>query len=327
MSRFDAVLKTARLNRARRAYPGKTDARSSSGVVLPDFRPKFPIAFTRGTKVFTIGSCFARNIEEALHPLGVQLPTRAFAAPRTEWTGRANGLLNEYNPGTISRRVADALAGERSAETTIVPSGDGYADLLLSGGADVTRERALERREQIFDVYAELPHSDVVIITLGYIEVWCDSLSRQYLNRMPPPALSKTEADRFHLRQMDVPEALGLLDKTMQQLADAGLKVVLTVSPVPLQTTFVGDDCMVANEFSKSVLRVCAERLRKKYANVDYFPSYEIVRTLGLSAFHDDQVHVRDEVVKQITGYMVERYTAVAVTGSAAVAKPLAMTG
>lgn len=325
MSRFDAVLKTARLNRARRAYPGKADARCSDGVVLPDFRPKFPIAFSRGTKVFTIGSCFARNIEEALQPLGVSLPTRGFSAPRMEWTGRANGLLNEFNPGTISRRIADALAGERSSETTIVPSGEGVAGLLLSGGADVTRERALERREEIFNVYAELRRSDVVIITLGYIEVWCDSLARQYLNRMPPPALSKSEPDRFSLRQMDVPEALGLLDKAMQQLADAGLKVVLTVSPVPLQTTFVGEDCMVANEFSKSVLRVCAERLRRKYDNVDYFPSYEIVRTMGLSAFLDDQVHVRDEVVKRITAYMVERYTAAAEAEQAA--RPVAMAG
>src|SRR6266850_1999518 len=40
---------------------------------LPNSRPSFVIAPEE--KVFTIGSCFARNIELALHKLGFKVPT------------------------------------------------------------------------------------------------------------------------------------------------------------------------------------------------------------------------------------------------------------
>ncbi len=326
MTRFNVVLQQARLNRSRRAYPGNGDARCADGSIFPSFIPKFNIDFSRRIRVFTIGSCFARNIEEALHPLGVSLPTRGFSAPREEWQGRTNGLLNEFNPGTISRRIRDALGGVRSSEATIVKSGEGFTDLLLPGGSDVTLERAIARREEVHKTYQELRSSDVVIITLGYVEAWYDSLAQQFLNRMPPAAYANSEPNRFSLNQMDVMEALTLLDSAMQDLAEADLKVVLTVSPVPLQTTFVGDDCLVANEFSKAVLRVCAERLRKKYDNVDYFPSYEIVRTTGLPAYGTDHVHVRDDLVKRITGYMVESYTRGANPAMHAT-KPLSLAG
>jgi hypothetical protein len=76
-----------------------------------------------------------------------------FSAPKSEWSARPNGLLNEYNPGTISQRICYALEGKPLAEESIVASGDLYADLMLLGGAtDVTKGRAVERRNEIFDV-------------------------------------------------------------------------------------------------------------------------------------------------------------------------------
>ena len=84
--------------------------------------------------------------------------------------------------------------------------------------------------------------------------------------------------------------------------------MLLTVSPVPLQASLAGDDAVVANCYSKSVLRVCAQQLYLKYPLVDYFPSYEIAMSGGLSSFGPDQVHVRDAVVGQITDYMLRAY-------------------
>src|ERR1043166_5883387 len=70
----------------------------------------------------------------------------------------------------------------------------------------------------------------------------------------------------------------------------------------------VGNDRVVTNCYSKSVLRVCAQRLYLKYPLVDYFPSYEIAMSGGLSSFVPDQVHVRDAGVGQITDYMLQEY-------------------
>lgn len=305
---FNSALKNSALNRSGRKFPDREDERCADGTLFPEFTPSFNIE--AGASIFTIGSCFARNIEEALQPLDFKLPTSAFSSPKSEWPGRANGLLNEYNPGTISQRICYALAGKHSPEETIVASGDLYADLMLMGGAvDVTKERALERRNEIFDVYANLPKTPYVVITLGFIEAWFDNQTQLFINRIPPRSFKTSDPQRFSLKVLDVSESFALLEPAFAALNDNGSKVVLTVSPVPIQSTFTTVDCVTANEYSKSVLRVCSEMLCKRFANVDYFPSYEIVRSGGLVNYGVDNVHVKNEVVKKITSLMIKKYS------------------
>ncbi len=99
-----------------------------------------------------------------------------------------------------------------------------------------------------------------------------------------------------------------MLTEALDALCSLDKKVILTVSPVPIQTTFSDVDCVVANEFSKAVLRVCAERLSRQMKNVDYFPSYEMARVAGLTAYCEDNVHVLDSVVSTITRNMIDVY-------------------
>jgi hypothetical protein len=107
---YGETLRAAAANRARRNYPGGQDSRSRDGLIFPDFKPKFPIDWKRST-VFTLGSCFARNIEDVLSAYGAVLPTKRFQSPPGEWPGRQNGILNEYNPGTMRQRILYALRG------------------------------------------------------------------------------------------------------------------------------------------------------------------------------------------------------------------------
>jgi hypothetical protein len=298
--------------RERARYPGKSDRRMAQGAVFPDICPSF--TFDRGNRVFTIGSCFARNIEE--HLTGFEVPTLRFVAPEAEWIGRRNGLLNEYNPGTMAQRIERAFTGAASPATTIVESDKGgMVDLLLSAARVVSAVRAVERRREIDKVYAQLPESHVVIVTLGLVEAWVDTRERCYLNRMPPIHLIQKDPDRYGVEVFDVDTAYALLDKAFETLLNNGNKVVLTVSPVPLNATFTGQDVVVANSFSKAVLRVCAERLAKKFSNIDYFPSYEIVVLAGLAAFLDDNIHVVDPVVGEIVQYMLSRYQSAPLNG------------
>ena len=86
--------------------------------------------------MFTIGSCFARNIEEYLLRLGLIVPTMSFSAPRSELPSaeRETGLLNKYTPDSIAVELDMAL----SASPTITPRDcliqtrdDAYIDLQL----------------------------------------------------------------------------------------------------------------------------------------------------------------------------------------------------
>jgi len=91
------VVENMRTYRDSLRFPDKADNRSRDGILFPAIYPRFSLAGAK--KNFTIGSCFARNIEEKLK--GYDVPTLRFKPPREEYLeGRSNALLNEYNPGT-----------------------------------------------------------------------------------------------------------------------------------------------------------------------------------------------------------------------------------
>ena len=99
-------------------------------MLMPGLAPGFRIR--DGSSVFTIGSCFARNVEAALHAAGVRVPTVEFSAPKEEAPGRPNRVLDQYNPATMVQCVQ--MAGQDPGEGGLYPSGDGVVDALLATG-------------------------------------------------------------------------------------------------------------------------------------------------------------------------------------------------
>lgn len=287
-------------------FPDQQDVREKDGMLFPILRPAFRLA--PGQRIFTIGSCFARNIEDFLGDFDV--PTRDFSVDKSEWASRPNGLLNEYNPGTIAQRLARAVKGETDPEATLIGDEARCFDMLLPIAPPVTRARAIERRAEIGQIYAALPDSDVIIVTLGLTECWYDNLAQVYLNRIPSHEMMSQEPGRFAFYNLDIGECVDILGAAMDSvLADDRRKVLLTVSPVPLQRTFSGQDCVVANMRSKSVLRAAADQLCAAFpGRMDYFPSYEIAMSGGLATFGHDNVHVRPAVVQKIVAHLMAGY-------------------
>lgn len=58
---------------------------------------------------------------------------------------------------------------------------------------------------------------------------------------------------------------------------NAGCRIILTVSPVPLIATYANAHVRCSTTYSKSVLRVAAEEASERFPSVAYFPSYEII--------------------------------------------------
>jgi hypothetical protein len=83
---YDVALKTARnhYNSWRRSRDRLLNE------VWPAVNPSFQLQ--SGAKVFTIGSCVARNIERNLHKLGFHVPTLAFSVPREEALNKMSRL-------------------------------------------------------------------------------------------------------------------------------------------------------------------------------------------------------------------------------------------
>ena len=264
----------------------------------------------KGMTIFTIGSCFARSLEDNLP--GFLLPTKAFSVPKTERLGRPNGILNEYNPGTMCQRIEFAKNEVTFEDKCIAKVEGGYIDLLLTEFVTPsTIERIMERRSEVDKLYSKLFNSDAVFITLDLIEGWYDKHIGLYLNRIPPTEYLSKNRKRFEIHILDISESYSLLERIVLALIEIGIRrILIAVSPIPLEVTYSGKDCFAANMYSKAVLVVCAHKLSLNFPEVDYFPGYEIVTSAGNSVFESDSIHVRDDFVERVTAFMVSEYIA-----------------
>lgn len=306
----DVVARDLRHTKLNRKAPRGDDPRHVDGVLFPGIAPSFQIQ--AGDTVLTVGSCFAREIERNL--TGFNLPVRQLAFRPDEVDGDPASIINEYNSGCIAQRLTWAAEGvdtARMTETVWGASDDSY-DLILSKGSRAPVADLMDRRRRIDAVYSGINDSALLIVTLGLSEVWVDLEQGIFLNRIPDWIHVRTNPQRYKLLMLTPQQNFDLLAPVFQRLIGGGLqRIVVTVSPVPMGSTFAPEDAVVANCMSKSALRVAAGRLASTFpGQVDYFPSYEIVTSAGTRAYEDDLIHVRPDMVARIMAHFKQAYIA-----------------
>jgi len=238
----------------------------------------------------------------------------------------------------------------------LIPAGpDLWFDPATTSLRMLTLEEAVEVRTTVGETMRKLKDADVIIFTLGLVEMWRDRTTGLNLNTHPhPKALRYEIAQRQSLiravhearkkiemaRLKGVPadsEAVELVENTTDDMMQSRYeflrpgyddlvaemhkivalcckvapqaKLVMTVSPVPLQTTMTPDDVVCSSTYSKSILRVVAEEMRQTYSHVDYFPSFEMVTNSPRHlAWLDDQVHAHPETVSKVTSTFVNEW-------------------
>lgn len=307
-SNCSAVFDVAAGNNFRK-FPGKGDVRFAGLILKPALQPSFKIP-ARST-VFTIGSCFARNVEERLLEHNMDVPGAVFTTPRGETGGRRNQVLNQYNPGTILQMLEFAESGFPEAGIYQDRQGLVLDGLLSTGGAAVSPERALERRGQILKLYRDtLESAGCVILTLGLVETWIDLSAGIFLNQTPGLRLLRRKPEQFRFERLNYAKCIILVRAILDRLVagNRDRNILLTVSPVPFGATMKPRDAVVENSYSKALLRVVCEELLADYPTVDYFPSYEMVASGGLSSFKEDNIHVEQAIVDQVVTHMIEHY-------------------
>jgi hypothetical protein len=180
----------------------------------------------------------------------------------------------------------------------------------MPGARNETMEAIEKRRTELARIYARLPECGAAIITLSSAETWYDAKSTCFFNRPPPSVVVRSRSRHIFFALQGVEDIVAVLAKPMEALGQAGIKVVLIVSPIAQPATFSGTDAVCANEVSKAVLRVAAHQLSQKFDHVDYFPALEIARSAGLHAYMDDNVHLRDEVSALLVETFIKTYAA-----------------
>ncbi len=283
--------------------------------IWPEIIPSFKIA--KQDKIFTIGSCFARNIEEHLVKCGFDVPMMSFSVPKHEWPNRPNGILNKYSPVSIFQELAwcdriHAQGGRLSykdIEELLYECGEDSAiDLHIGGYVPVTKARALARRQEIYDVFKQAFNSRILIMTLGLIEVWRDLKNGLFIQRAPSEIMMN-DPRRFEFTRLSLAECVDHIRKSIGLIRkyQPDVKCLISVSPVPLKETFTKEDVICANMYSKSVLRAACGEIVSADKAIDYFPSYENVAG-DQNAYEADLRHVSDKYISKIVDKMTESY-------------------
>lgn len=239
----------------------------------------------------TFGSCFAQHISRALVERNLNWLNAELPPPRTP-----GPLAQAYNYGVFSARTGNIYsaaqllthvlmaAGKLEPQTLEVWQGDkGLIDSIRpviepEGFADA-QDLQLSRASMVRAFARTITDAEVFVFTLGLTEGWENIETGQCYPLCPGTAGGVFDAQKHVFRNYTYPEIKADLDAAFAQMweMNPNLRILLTVSPVPLTATASGDHVLVATTYSKSVLRAVAGDLAAGAARVDYFPSYEII--------------------------------------------------
>jgi len=174
---------------------------------------------------------------------------------------------------------------------------------------DKPLEQMVELHHRLSEVVQRLPKCRIVIITLGLVELFVDTWSGFFTNTTPWLTASPGRYEFGVLTYEEVMSALERIHRLLSERGHPEIQILVTVSPVPLDATFTGGDIVVANTYSKSVLRTAASQWAEAHDNVYYFPSYEIVMNSARErAWLADGRHVRAEMVGHIMHTFADTY-------------------
>jgi hypothetical protein len=142
-------------------------------------------------------------------------------------------------------------------------------------------EMQLSRQHTIAMFAQAIKKADVFVFTLGLTESWFNKAHGYEYPMCPGTVAGEFDAEQHVFCNQSFADIHASLNTALALMLGANpkLRIILTVSPVPLTATKSGQHILLATMYSKSVLRAVAGQCANDLAQVDYFPSYEIINS------------------------------------------------
>lgn len=256
--------------------------------------PKTPI-IRENTPITSMGSCFADNIR-------IYLKSNKFNYLQIEpdCEGFTSNWGRVYNTGSM-RQIFDY-----SHSLKFMPNERWWQDrdgFIVDPYRSVLKYDNKENSENNFQQHMyysreSILKSEVIILTVGLTETWRSRADGLYYYGRP--IQPNPDHHEFHIMMYD--EIINDLHAiyTSAKSLNPIIKIILTVSPVPLKATFRSDVCAVsASAFSKAVLLSAVHSFCLSRPDSYYFPSFEIVRDV-LNASTDKRGTYSPEILNQV---------------------------
>lgn len=263
----------------------------------------------KNTKVVSIGSCFAEYIAKYLKGNKYNyLVTEAGAGHfSANWGIVFNSAsvrqIFEYSFGMFNPKV-------KWWERSLGQMQDPYRrnTIYAKGTQDKRRQMHYEASRRAIE------DAEVIVITLGLVEVWRDKRDQTTFWRVPPMHLYSPDIYEFYVMTVADVHADLLKIKMILEKFNPECHLIVTVSPVPFQATYREDcDVITANVYSKAVSTVAANDFitgYKKYGDdkVHYFPSFEFVRYGFKNPYIADGRHIKKSVVNTMMKFFEKMF-------------------
>ena len=260
---------------------------------------------TTNTRIATAGSCFAQHIARVLKSWGYNYVVYE-AAP----SGMSDSDAIKKNYGVFSARYGNLYTARQlkqliyqsfnqfKPKETIWKRSDGrfidpFRPQIDPDGFESVAE--LERsRETLFAAVRTLIFkSDIFVFTLGLTESWKNIEDGAVYPLAPGVAGGVYDPNKHVFVNFSVAEIIDDLEHAISAMLrfNSNMKIILTVSPVPLIATYENQHVLTATTYSKSVLRTAADEIAQRFPCVTYFPSYEIITgNFNRGAYFDDDL-------------------------------------
>lgn len=284
----------AKLNYDTCPYSGKESYRSwqspnETGHILAQ-KTRLGIV-SRSDKIASAGSCFAQNIARYLSSKNFTYNV-CEAAPMffnkeqaADW-GYGQFSCRFGNIYTVLQleQLLERALGRRKVADQFWQNEDGrWFDLLRPRinryGFDSLEVAQIDTREHLDSVLEMFRTSSIFVFTYGLVEYWYDEKDGTVFPTAPGCGYGRFDLSRHKPGLMGVADIVRSTKAAMNMIREINpdLKVIVTISPVPLLATHRDMNIVQASVHSKSLLRVAVEECLPLFEQFFYFPSYEIV--------------------------------------------------
>lgn len=239
-------------------------------------------ALHRSDRVATAGSCFAQNVAKYLRAAGsVQvIESEPLRAEDPVFSGRFGNI---YTARQLVQLFDEAMSGAPDPDCAATRREDGrFVDVnrpfMEPEGFDSAEAVLAARAGHVAAIRPVFTDPAVFVFTLGLTEGWVNPRSGR-VYPVCPGVYSDDAALDYAFHNFSYEEVLEDMMRFVSRLTavNPGVKVLLTVSPVPLTATFAEDDVLTATMLSKAILRAVCGALERRVDNAFYFPSYEMI--------------------------------------------------
>lgn len=286
-------------------------------VVAPDWR------IGPDARIATAGSCFAQHIARTLSREGygylVTEREPAFPFSGTEQYGLFTARYGNIYTVRQLRQLFDRAYGMFAPQAVAWRRDDGrfvdpFRPNVNPDGFASIDEVTADRTAHLAAVRSMFETCDVFIFTLGLTEAWTSTIDEAVFPLAPGVVSGEAQTREIAFANFGVTEMLTDFRHFIHSLhgINPSVRIILTVSPVPLAATFESQHVLTATAYSKAALRVVAEEACREHDLVTYFPSFEMITgPHSRGAFWaEDLREVRPEGVSYVMGHFMKHYLA-----------------